>query len=355
MIKHMLAILLTASAFCVRGSVSPSSTDMFDVSQGATITAHSAYYPGVSGTDMFGASAGSVEPTSTIFADGKTNGYTHYVEFTTAAPISLEEVRLFAAGDGATYYYEREFSAFRLKAKSPGSSTYDVTIINYTPTHGYTFVDPTTYLVVDSVLSPPVVAKQFRAEFDNYVAGRGYDGPRIMELDGIGSIAPAWDDLFDVSNGVTITANSGYYSGGSGTSSGYDMFGDDQSAAEPTFTDFADGHAANSTHYVEFNTTSPVSLSSIRLFAAGDGPGYGNEREFTSFTLKAKGSGSSTYNLTLATLTPSHPYTFVDADTLFLYQASFSPVTVQYFRAEFVQYTGGRGYDGPRIVELDGF
>jgi hypothetical protein len=352
--KTILMAVIVLAGLCARGATSPSTSDMFDVSQGSTITANSGYYSGSSGTDMFGASAGSVEPTRTLFADGHTNGFVHYVEFKTAAPISLEEVRLFAGGDGALYNNEREFSGFKLKAKSPGSSTFDVTIISYTATHPYTFIDASTFLIIDQTLGTPVVAKEFRAEFTNYVAGRGFDGPRIVELDGFGSIAPDWQDVFDVSLGSSISASSGYYSGPAGNSSGTDMFGDDASTAEPTSTIFADGHVTNFVHYVEFSTASPVNLTGIRLFAAGDGPSLGNEREFTSFTLKAKGSGSSTYNITVATLTPSHPYTFVDADTYLLYAPTFSTVTAQDFRAEFVQYTGGRGFDGPRVMELDG-
>jgi hypothetical protein len=133
------------------------------------------------------------------------------------------------------------------------------------------------------------------------------------------------------------------------------MFGDSQSTAEPTDTLFADGNNEPFTHYVEFSTASPVTVSEIRLFAGGDGPFFSYQREFNSFTLKAKGSGSSTYNLTLATLTPTHPYTFVDADTALVLDATFSPVTAQHFRAEFTQYDSGTDFEGPRVVELDGF
>ena len=51
----------------------------------------------------------------------------------------------------------------------------------------------------------------------------------------------------------------------------------------------------------------------------------------------------------------NHPYTFVDPVNFALVSTNITPVTAQYFRAEFTQYTAGRGYDGPRVIELDGF
>jgi hypothetical protein len=93
------------------------------------------------------------------------------------------------------------------------------------------------------------------------------------------------------------------------------------------------------------------------LFAGGDGPQYNNEREFAQFVLKAKSSALATnYDLTLYTLVvTNHPYVLLDPVNYALLVTNITPVTAQYFRAEFTQYTAGRGLDGPRIIELDGF
>lgn len=62
-----------------------------------------------------------------------------------------------------------------------------------------------------------------------------------------------------------------------------------------------------------------------------------------------------TYDLVLYSTTLNHPYTFIDAANFALISANITAVTSQDFMAEFVQINGGRGYDGPRVVELDAF
>src|SRR5687768_9516272 len=89
----------------------------------------------------------------------------------------------------------------------------------------------------------------------------------LITLCARGAINPSGSDMFDVSNGVNISAASGYYSGGAGTSSGYDMFGANLSTAETGNTIFADGQSSGFVHYVEFSTASPIRLEQIRLFA----------------------------------------------------------------------------------------
>ena len=94
------------------------------------------------------------------------------------------------------------------------------------------------------------------------------------------------------------------------------------------------------------------------MFASGDGPQapFPTQREFAQFVLKAKSSPLATnYDLTLYTLVvTNHPYVFVDPVHQALVAANIAPVTAQYFRAEFTQYNAGNGFDGPRVIELDG-
>src|SRR5205823_3109879 len=72
---------------------------------------------------------------------------------------------------------------------SPSSTNFDITLYTFTPTHPYTYLDPSNHaLVVTNI--PVVTAQNFRAEFVQWNAGRGYDGPRIHELDGFGPATP---------------------------------------------------------------------------------------------------------------------------------------------------------------------
>ena len=167
------------------------------------------------------------------------------------------------------------------------------------------------------------------------------------------AVVPSYNDLWDISQGSAVTATSGLDAG----IDGRDMFGGTFSPAEPGDTVFADGQPSGFVHYVEWQTAVPVNVNSFALFAAGDGPGANNEREFAQFVLKAKSSPLATnYDLTLYTLVvTNHPYNFVDPANLALVATNITPVTAQYFRAEFTQYTSGTGSDGPRVIELDGF
>jgi len=436
-----------AATLAVNQPVIPSSIDLWDISQGSMVTGTSgAHTPFSDIRDMFGGQFSEDEPGDTVFADGQPPGFVHYVEWQTAVPVNLTSFNLFAAGDGPADNNEREFSQFVLKAKSsPSATNFDLTLYTLVVTnHPYTFVDPVHSALVSANITP-VTAQNFRAEFTQYTAGRGYDGPRIIELDGFGpnpplivtqptnqtvaaganatftvgatgigalsyqwflngtnalasatnatltlnnvqpgqsgnnysvlvsdnsgstnsagalltvnvpvNLLPSSNDLWDISQGSVVTGNSPVNSPFSDIR---DMFGGQFSAVEPGNTVFANNQPPGFVHYVEWQTAVPVTVNSFNLFAAGDGPADNNEREFSQFVLKAKSSPSATnFDLTLYTLVvTNHPYTFVDPVHSALVSANITPVTAQNFRAEFTQYTAGRGYDGPRIIELDGF
>jgi Ig-like domain-containing protein/FIMAH domain-containing protein len=155
------------------------------------VTGTSGLQPGFDGRDMFGGQFGWVEPGHTIFADGRPPGFVHYIEWQTPTAVTVGSFALFAQGDSPVYNNEREFAQFVLKAKSdPGSTNYDLTLYTYVVTnHPYSFVDPVNYALIATNINP-VTAQYFRAEFTQYTAGRGYDGPRILELDGFAPITP---------------------------------------------------------------------------------------------------------------------------------------------------------------------
>ncbi len=163
---------------------------------------------------------------------------------------------------------------------------------------------------------------------------------------------PSTTDLWDVSQGTVVVADSGIRPG----SLAGGMFGEGAVLEESGNTIFADGQPEGFVHYIEWQTPAEVAIASFALFASGDGPDYQNEREFATFTLKARSSElSPDFDLVLCQFTPSHPYTWIDENSRLLLFQSIAPVTARSFRAEFVQYTARRGYDGPRIIELDAF
>ncbi len=162
---------------------------------------------------------------------------------------------------------------------------------------------------------------------------------------------PSTNDLWDISQGVTIATNSPVRVGFDAR----DTFGGTFSSGEPGDTIFSDSMPDGYVHFIEWQTPQPVALGSFVLFAVGDGPANSNQREFSQFILRAKSPGASDFDLVLYAYVPTHPYTFADEANLALIAANIAPVNAQAFRAEFIQYTSGRGYDGPRIIELDGY
>jgi predicted Ser/Thr protein kinase len=184
--------------------------------------------------------------------------------------------------------------------------------------------------------------------------GAGTTNSAGAALTVIKPVPPSTNDLWDISRGTIVTGSSGIHAPYSDIR---DMFGGAFSPIEPGNTVFDDGRPDGFVHYVEWQTPGPVTVGSFALFASGDPKGYNYQREFSRFVLKARSSAQAAdYDLTLYTLeVTSHPYTFVDPLNCALLVTNITPVTAQYFRAEFTQHDAGRGYDGPRVIELDGF
>jgi hypothetical protein len=417
-----------------------SQNDLWDVSQGATITGTSGIRSGFVASDIFGTSLSQLEPGQTVFPDGRTNGFIHYLEWRTPDPVLLTAFNLFAAGNPWTGGIQvREFSQFILKAKRNSTDAF-TTIYSFTPTHPYTFVEPLTRAVLSAELPQAIPAQYFRAEFVQLNTGLGVDGPRIIELDGFGSITghppdavdqsisvakgssipitlsatnpdggsdfsfeivsspkngtltgtipdviytpnglPGADvfefsvrnnfgvstgrvnitvtvqesrsDLWDISNGTSITGTSGIRVGFQGN----DIFGTSLSSLEPANTVFPDDRPNGYIHYVEWKTVNPILLNAFNLFAAGTPSSSGMEREFSQFTLKAKRRSTDEFT-TIYSFAPTHPYTYLDSTSRAIVSADLpEAVEALFFRAEFVQLNAGRTFNGPRVIELDGF
>lgn len=167
--------------------------DLWDVSQGVIVTTNSPLLqaPDVlfDPRDILGGTFGYNNPGvyeygNAVFADGNTNGFVHFLEWQTPAPITVRSFKLWAAGDNDPMH-SREFSEFRLLATSPGGSNFDKTLFVFTPNHPYSFVAGAPNLLIATDVKP-FTAQEFRAEFVNRTNGAA-DGPRIAELDGFAS------------------------------------------------------------------------------------------------------------------------------------------------------------------------
>jgi hypothetical protein len=172
-------------------------------------------------------------------------------------------------------------------------------------------------------------------------------------------------DLWDATNGTAVTATSGVASVYVSPSQGIaNMFTPKANPSASQFDDqfntlFADNVPAGFTHWVEWQTPTPVTLTSFALYAQEDYPLFNTfVRSFDNFNLYAW--DGTTFQSIFSTAT-AHPYSFVDPSQDLLYSVNVSPVTTDRFRAEFVQdaatenaYLGNTTY-GPRILELAGY
>lgn len=160
--------------------------------------------------------------------------------------------------------------------------------------------------------------------------------------------AQSFSDLWDVSNGIAIIANSGAQFG-----SIYDMFGASSSYYAPEIgrTIFADWMPLNYRHCVEWQTAQTVTVGRVALWAEHDSGSYG--RSFNRFSLEAwDGTGYFTVLDTPIAL----PYTYAHGVQGLVIDAVLStPVTASRFMASFYQGTEVAWASGPRVLELDAF
>src|SRR5439155_13144866 len=147
----------------------------------------------------------SEPPGVALFVDGMASGFAHEVDWRTPSPVTVRSFNLWAAGDGDAAS-SREFASFRLLAKSPGVSTFDLVLYTFTPTHPYTWVYGIPQLVISTNIQP-TTAQDFRAELINRT-GPPYTGPRIIELDGFTNVVRT--PIVDILAGPVTNAANGH-------------------------------------------------------------------------------------------------------------------------------------------------
>lgn len=190
------------------------------------------------------------------------------------------------------------------------------------------------------------------------------------------ALQAVYNDLWDISQGTSVTGTSGALAGG-WFSDARNMFGGTYGSNPDTMnnTIFKDYQSPGYVHWVNWQTSGPITLQSFNLVAIHD---YGqnpyeyrdiNYRGISRFKLFWGAGSSGPWTLLYDyTVSPVHDsgghdvygggayYTGLNYLELF---ANVSLTTAQYFRAEFTQYgTGSSAYgdaQGPRIYELDGY
>lgn len=133
----------------------------------------------------------------TMFRDSQPQGTTHWVEWHTAAAVTIESINLVGCHDGAPYNInQRGFSAFRLFYKVNSGDPW--TLLHNLPdtdTDGNLRYDggpsyPAANILEYCAAVPSTTAQYWRAEFDQYGPPSSASGPRVNELDGYDYIIP---------------------------------------------------------------------------------------------------------------------------------------------------------------------
>jgi hypothetical protein len=198
-VAPILGLLLTLGMpSTVQASFIASTTDLWDVSQGATVTSHSGVIFGSDIRNMFGFVSGfPTDPTvNTLFRDAQPTGTLHAVEWQTSAAVTLRSFTLFAAHDGLPRNATaRGFSRFTLYAFDPLTSSFNIELFELFPSNPYGNTPAPEFSVIETnaagnllVLGAniaPVTAQRFRAEFVQFgFFAPNASGPRVFELDG---------------------------------------------------------------------------------------------------------------------------------------------------------------------------
>jgi len=152
-----------------------------DLFEHASVTANS----GIVSTSLdglFGATNILPEVDSLIFQDNQPDGFSHSLEWHTAAPVTLERFAL-SAFAGQPPAFQRAFRDFKLFAR-------DMLTHQFVPVYDSPVRTPYpaiagNYRLYRCANVRPMLAQEFRAEFVQHGEGPFF-GPRVMELDGFG-------------------------------------------------------------------------------------------------------------------------------------------------------------------------
>ncbi len=340
-------------------------SDQFDVAQGTKVFAFSTTYTNVpplmcDPRDGLGLARSTIEPGSTLFADGNV-GTTRSITFRTASHLNLTnyQLRVFADAGGIT----RSINAFALYG-SADNITYSLIDSNsvLVPTTNCPGVTSSAIMISGIVNPPPY--QFFRLDIKH----GDINGPRLVELDGFGTPAAFAGTVRDpiVFNSTLNAASTNTYKDQDpgyatdlASSTLYAGFTDSRQALgasggpEESSLLFSDagivkdngdlifGNAGETVHWISWNATQPLFLAGIfPSFSSGDRP-INLIRFYVNGVLQVfRNSGTTVCDLKGIAVTTN------------LFFAS--PVSGTSFKLEL---TGGTNSDGvaygPRLIELD--
>jgi hypothetical protein len=156
------------------------STDLFDVAQGSSFVGGSGGFSSFDSMDAIGkVTASSLEPGNFVFNDFQGPSETQFIEFKTAAAVTISGFNLYLAESAINGAYSRYFNSVKLLGSTDG--------LGYTDLGSITFAGPNYFDAYGSDLIRvtstfgPASYQFFRLE----TTGPGFSGGRILELDAI--------------------------------------------------------------------------------------------------------------------------------------------------------------------------
>jgi hypothetical protein len=228
----------------------------------------------------------------------------------------------------------------------------------------YPYKEPGQWLITDPITLPHIGKASMDISGGKIIHdSNATDGPGISDIywrmvnegkltayNGLGSVLIAYDPctfqttvtgqkmLWNYSD-ITVTSNSTM---DNDITFGLDKMFDVNGSDAAIFL----SAGAGAVYTVDWKTPAPVTVTSFEMVANRDDVNNLNHRAISHFTLKAKGVGSSTYNLTLVDKNIAYP---AGSDVTDQAVALGTPVTAQEFHAEFT----GADVNGPRINKLN--
>ena len=175
--------------------VNPQTNDLWDLTGGTVVTAHSLEEPGFPVERILSETPSTIDA---LFWDWESENFVHYLEWQTPTSVELRSFSLMATHDGpplrdARY---RGFKAFRLYGYNTTTSSFDqlFELTDIPLSYGDIVAQPGMFIddsKPDNTLAfqaniPTFNGDRFRAEFVQYSSvGHGHAaGPRVRELDG---------------------------------------------------------------------------------------------------------------------------------------------------------------------------
>lgn len=163
---------------------------IWEIGSSVEVTGNSGVTDGYDIRDLFGCGFGTFEHKAVAFKDGIAEPFTHWVEWKTVNQVKVDGFNLYARSDRISGREDvREFKAFRLFGKQNLDDEW-ILLDEYTPEHPFVYKHGMGELPVRGVVfKEPFIGRYFRAEFDQYDSKlEPKRGPRIVEIEGVGSI-----------------------------------------------------------------------------------------------------------------------------------------------------------------------